>query len=86
MSATNTDNDNPPGISILDASIVEGQSGTTGLGLTVTLSAPSGKPVAVAYGVANGTAVAPGDFTPISGVLEWAPGVVSHTVNRRRRG
>jgi chitinase len=47
----------------------------------VSLSAASSQTVTVGYSTANGTAVAPGDFTAVSGTLTLAPGVTSQPVN-----
>jgi YD repeat-containing protein len=75
------DDDALPGLSIQDGAMIETNSGTAALPLTVTLNAPSGKTIAVAYGTANGTAVAPGDYTGYSWqVAVFAPGVTSQTV------
>ncbi len=53
-----------PLLSIANASVAEGDSGTTNLTLTLTASpAPSRKGTLVSYTTANGTAIAPGDYT-----------------------
>ena len=44
-----------PVVSIGDASVTEGHTGTASASLTVTLSAASSQPVTVSYGTANGT-------------------------------
>lgn len=62
------DNDLPPIVSISDVTVTEGNGGTTTPTLarfTIRLSAPSGKKVTVQYRTANGTAVAPDDYTAI---------------------
>ncbi|MEX2113355.1 MAG: Calx-beta domain-containing protein [Pirellulales bacterium] len=41
---------------------------------TVSLSAPSGKPVTVSYSTSNGTATAGADYTASAGTLTFAPG------------
>lgn len=50
-------------LSIADVSIAEGNSGTTLATFTVQLSSPASAPVGYSIATANGTAVAPGDFT-----------------------
>ena len=45
----------------------------------MTLSAPSAKTVTVAYATSDGTATAPGDYTPASGTLTFTPGQTSQT-------
>ncbi len=47
--------------------------------ITATLSAASSLTVTVAYATSNGTALAPGDYTPSSGTLTFAPGQTSQS-------
>jgi len=81
------DNEAQPSLSIGDASIAEGNSGTTALPLTVTLtpaaSTSIGRDVAVRYDTANGTATtADGDYVQVSnGALTFTPGQTTKTVN-----
>src|SRR5262249_36103620 len=56
------------------ASVPEGDTSLTDAPLKVRLSAPSAKPVSVAYATADGTAVSPGDYAPSAGTLTIAPG------------
>ena len=51
---TITDDDGPPGMSIGDVTVAEGNSGTTTANFTVTLAAPSANTVSVAYATADG--------------------------------
>jgi hypothetical protein len=46
----------PPGLSIGDTSVAEGNGGLVNANVTVSLSAPSASPVTVAYRTANGSA------------------------------
>jgi post-segregation antitoxin (ccd killing protein) len=63
-------------LSINDVTVTEG--GTANF--TVTLSAPSSQTVTVIASTANGTAVAPGDYTARSNVtLSFAPGATTQT-------
>ncbi len=56
-----------PLLSIANASVAEGNSGTTDLSFTVAASpAPSRKGTFVSYFTANGTAIAPGDYTAMT--------------------
>lgn len=71
----------PPLIRVNDVTVVEGNSGTTPATFQITLSAPNNRPVTVAYATRDGTATAAdNDYTPISGVLTFAPGEVSKNV------
>ena len=63
------DNDPPPVVSIADSSVAEGNSGTGPMVFTVTLSAASGLATSVHYQTANGSAIAPGDYTAGSGTV-----------------
>ncbi|MEA3207025.1 MAG: hypothetical protein QOE70_82 [Chthoniobacter sp.] len=75
--ATITDNDPPPSLSIDDLSINEGAGTAT---FTVTLNTPSGLPVTVNYATSNGTATAGADYSSATGTLSFAPGVTSQTI------
>jgi hypothetical protein len=74
------DDDKLPTLSINDMSVTEGDSLWQNVNFVVTLSAASGTPVTVMYAIADGTAVAPTDYTPKSGTLIFAPGVTSQIV------
>ena len=78
---TINENDSQPTISITDVTQAEGDSGTTGLGFTVTLSNPTIQTVTVNYATANGTATAGSDYQPISTTLIFNPGATSMPVN-----
>ena len=83
---TNDDAAPLPSLSIADASITEGNSGTKVMALTVTLSAPATGPVTVAYATADGTALAGSDYTASSGTLSFAAGETSKTIQVVVRG
>jgi hypothetical protein len=51
--------------------------------IPVTLSTASGLPVTVEYATADDTAVAPGDYSPVSGTLTFAPGETAKSVQVR---
>jgi len=63
-----------PAISIADASIAEGNSGTSTLSFAVSLSSGSTKPVSVAFATADGSATAPGDYAAAKGSITFQPG------------
>jgi hypothetical protein len=71
---TITDDDAAPALSIDDQTLVEGDSGTTSMTLTVTLSAASGKTITVNYATTDGTARASSDYLAASGTLSIPPG------------
>jgi len=78
---TIADDDAAPTLSVGDATIVEGDAGTTTMTFTVSLSAASGKAITVHVATADGTATAPRDYASTSGDLTFAPGDTSKTVN-----
>jgi hypothetical protein len=59
-------------ISVVDATVFEGNSGTRTALVQVTVSEPHGNSITVNYSTANGTAVAGTDFTAVSGKLTFA--------------
>jgi CSLREA domain-containing protein len=69
-----------PSISIQDASVAEGDAGTTTATFTVTLSAASPDTVTVDWSTADGTATSPGDYTADSGTVTFAPMDTSETI------
>jgi hypothetical protein len=75
------DNDPAPSLSVSDSSVTEGNSGTTNMAFTVSLSAASGKTVAVDYTTADGSATAGSDYQGVSGTLTFLPGETSKLVN-----
>ncbi|MCC7265231.1 MAG: hypothetical protein IT369_22215, partial [Candidatus Latescibacteria bacterium] len=84
---TLTNDDAVPTISVNDVTVTEGNSGTTAMNFTVSLSAVSGQTVTVAYATANGAApgsssaaLAGSDFTAASGILTIAAGQASATI------
>ena len=84
--ATIADNDDPPAIAIADASVVEGNSGSRVVSLTVTLSAPSGQIVRVDYATAAGTATEGDDYRAAAGRVSFQPGITSRTITIRVNG
>jgi len=70
-----------PALSINDASVVEGDTGTTNATFTVALSVATTQTVTVDYGTADGTAAAPADYQPVSNTLVFDPGVTSRQIS-----
>jgi hypothetical protein len=73
-------------VSIGDRTLTEGNSGLQNASFTVTLSAPSARPVEVGYTSADDTARAGPDFIATSGTLTFAPGETSRTIEVPVRG
>jgi len=63
-----------PVLSIEDATVSEGNSGTTTLSFAVSLSAAGSKAVSVSYATSDGTATSPGDYAAASGTVTFQPG------------
>src|SRR5262249_1244853 len=78
--ATIVDDDATPSISIGDVTVQEPASGAKTVLFPVTLSGPSGGPLAVDYTTVSGTATSPGDFTATSGTLNFAAGKTADAV------
>src|SRR5262249_21705274 len=74
------DDDGPPEILVGDASVKEGDNGTTNAVFAVNLSAPSAFSVSVDYATADQTAQTPADYLATSGTLIFAPGETNKTV------
>jgi hypothetical protein len=70
-----------PDATIANASIIEGNSGTSNLAFTVTLSSTAPGPVDVNYATSDGTATAGSDYTATSGTLTIASGTSSGTIS-----
>ena len=77
--ATITNDDVPPSVTIADKSYAEGNTGALAKTMTVTLAPASGKAATVNYQTMAGTAGAPGDYTTKSGTLTFAKGITTAT-------
>jgi aryl-phospho-beta-D-glucosidase BglC (GH1 family) len=76
-----TEPPNLPTLSITDASINEGNAGTSDLSFTVSLSQAASGPVTVEYATGNGMATAGSDYTAQAGTLTFAAGETSKVVH-----
>ncbi len=81
VTVTITDDDAEPTLSIADVSLTEGNSGSSAMTFTVSLSTASSKAITVAYATADNTATAGSDYTAVSGTLTFNPGETSKTFN-----
>ena len=80
-------NDDPtPGLSIADATVTEGNSGTVDANFVVTLSAASSQSITVQYATADGTALQPADYLAASGTLNFSAGDTSKTITVKVAG
>ena len=69
-----------PSISIGDASVAEGNSGTTPLVFHLTLSRPVSWKVSVSYATADETANAPSDYAAAQGTITFTSGETTKTI------
>lgn len=76
----------PPSMTISDATVTEGNTGTRAASFTVNLSAAYGQPVTVAYATANGSATAGGDYQATSGTLTIPAGQTKGTITAQVKG
>jgi hypothetical protein len=70
-----------PRLSVADAAVTEGNSGTKNMSFEVRLSGPSVEPMSVYYWTANGSAQAGSDYRAASGFVQFNPSEVSKPVN-----
>ncbi len=74
---TIVNDDNPPTISIADKTDTEDSGSFV---FTVKLSNASSQTITVNYNTSDSTAIAPVDYTPLTGTLTFNPGVISQTI------
>ncbi|HEX8492185.1 MAG TPA: Calx-beta domain-containing protein [Pyrinomonadaceae bacterium] len=81
------DNETRPTLSINNVAVTEANTGTTNAIFTIKLSVASSQTVTVKYATANGTALAPGDYTAVPlTTLTFTPGQLSKTVTVAVKG
>jgi len=78
---TIVDNDGLSSLTISNQTVLEGNTGTTVIEFTVSLSPPSAAIVSVDYVLADGTAEAGIDYTAISDTLTFNPGETEQTIS-----
>jgi len=69
-----------PALAIADATVIEGNAGTTSAVVTVSAIPTPTAPVTVQYGTGGGTATAPADYAATSGTLTFAAGEATKTI------
>ncbi|TAN52133.1 MAG: hypothetical protein EPN21_04780, partial [Methylococcaceae bacterium] len=69
-----------PSLSIQGITVDEGDDGSAGVTVTVSLSAASSQAVTVNYATVNGTATAGSDYLAATGTLSFAPDETSKTI------
>lgn len=69
-----------PTVSVLDASQVEGDAGTTAFEFGVVLSGPGSLTATVDYATSDGTATEPADYGGGSGTLTFMPGETTQAI------
>ncbi len=72
---------NDPAITISDAAVLKDAHAVSNLNFTVSLDAPSSKPVIVNYSTTNVSAAAGIDFAPTNGSVTFPPGSVSAMIH-----
>lgn len=75
------DNDVQPTLSIKDVSAIEGSGSGQQYLFTVTLSAPSGKPISLRVMTEDVTATGGRDFTAVNNIFNIAPGTASADIS-----
>ena len=72
--------DNNPTLSVNDVDVYEGQTGQATATFTVSLSSASANTVGVSFATSDSSATSVSDYVATSGVLTFAPGVLTQTV------
>ncbi len=70
-----------PGISVSDSSRAEGDTGTASMVFALSLSQVSGEAVTVGYSTVDESATAGDDYSPVSGILGFAPGEITAEIS-----
>jgi parallel beta-helix repeat protein len=78
---TITDDETAPQVSIADAQLIEGNSGTANMLFTVSLSGATTTPAIVQYATSGKTASAGSDFQSVNGAVTFNPGETLRTIS-----
>ena len=74
------DDESAPAVSVSDATVTEGDSGTVSASFDVVLSHAAGTAATVAYATSDGSATAPADYQSAAGTINFAAGDLTETV------
>ena len=69
-----------PSVSVQDATVTEGNAGTSTLSFAVELSSAAARPVTVGYATGDGSAIAPSDYAAASGTIAFGAGETAKTI------
>jgi chitinase len=69
-----------PTLSIQGARVIEGNRGTMNVSLMISLSTPVAEKIRVSLSTLQGTATAGEDYESASGVIEFAPGEITRSI------
>jgi len=73
-------------LAVMDASVMEGDRGSSNVGVAVILSSASSQAITVNYRTFDGTAKAKDDYNATSGTLTFQPGQTSRTISVSIKG
>ena len=73
-------NDDPPTVTVTNASVTEGNSGTVAMTFTASLDAPTSTVVTASYQTSGGSATEGADYAPAQGTITFGPGQPSQTI------
>jgi len=76
----------PVVLAVTDATVLEGDRGSSKLAVAVTLSSASSQAITVSYRTVDGTALAKSDYSATSGTLTFQPGETSRTISVSIKG
>lgn len=80
------DPDKPAVLAVADASVLEGDRGTSKVAVAVNLSSGSSQAITVSYRTVEGTAKEKSDYNAASGTLTFQPGETSRTISLAIKG
>ncbi len=80
------DDEGAPAVSISDATVIEGDSGTVSASFDIILSHAGGTASTVAYATSDGSATAPADYQSASDTVYFAAGDIAKTVTVKVNG